>query len=56
MTQLYQLGFVGPEQAYNFAKRYIEEIGFKNVDDFVMNPQEVQAKQAHQPSLHQGHR
>lgn len=48
MTQLYQLGFVGPEQAYNFAKRYIEEIGFKNVDDFVMNPQEVQAKQAQQ--------
>ena len=46
MTQLYQLGFVGPEQAYNFAKRYIEEIGFKNVDDFIMNPEQAQQMQA----------
>lgn len=46
MTQLYQLGFVGPEQVYNFAKRYIEEIGFKNVDDFVMSPQDAQQAQA----------
>jgi len=46
MTQMYQLGFVGPEQAYNFAKRYIEEIGFKNTDDYLMNPQQAQQQKS----------
>ena len=41
MTQLAQAGFVGPEQIYNAAKKYIETIGFKNVDDFLMNPEQA---------------
>lgn len=38
-TQLAQVGLSGPEQWYNLAKRIIEEVGFKNVDDFLMDPQ-----------------
>lgn len=38
MTQLAQIGMVGNEEIYNFSKKYIEELGFKNVDDFVMSP------------------
>lgn len=38
MTQLAQIGMVGNEEIYNFSKKYIEELGFKNVDDFVMPP------------------
>ena len=41
MTQLGQVGFVGPKQIYNGAKKYIETIGFKNVEDFIMNPEEA---------------
>lgn len=40
MTQLGQVGFVGPKQIYNGAKKYIETIGFKNVNDFIMTPEE----------------
>lgn len=58
MQQLVPAGFVGPKQIYNAAKKYIETIGFKNVEDFVMNPEEamqfqqqtaMQAAQQNQP-------
>lgn len=41
MQQLGAVGMVGPQQIYNAAKKYIETIGFKNVDDFVMKPEEA---------------
>lgn len=41
MTQLAQAGFVGPQQIYNAAKKFIETIGFKNVDDFVLTPEQA---------------
>lgn len=41
MTQLGQVGFVGPKQIYNGAKKYIETIGFKNVNDFIFTPEEA---------------
>lgn len=41
MTQLAQAGFVGPQQIYNAGKKFIETIGFKNVDDFIMKPEEA---------------
>lgn len=45
MTQLGQVGFVGPEQIYNGAKKYIETIGFKNVNDFILTPEQAMAYQ-----------
>lgn len=48
-TQLAEVGLSGPVQWYNLAKRIIEEVGFKNVDDFIMNPQDA-AMQAAQTS------
>jgi hypothetical protein len=39
VTELAQVGMAGPPQFYNVAKKIIEEIGYKNTDDFVMNPQ-----------------
>ncbi|MGL6014467.1 MAG: portal protein, partial [Selenomonadaceae bacterium] len=42
ITQLAQVGMAGPEQFYNCAKRTIEEIGYKNVDDFVVAPDKMQ--------------
>lgn len=41
MTQLAQAGFVGPQQIYNAAKKFIETIGFKNVNDFVLTPEQA---------------
>lgn len=41
-TQLAQVGMAGPEQFYNVAKRMIEEIGYKNVDDFIISPDKMQ--------------
>jgi len=41
MTQLAQAGFVGPQQIYNAAKKFIETIGFKNVDDFILTPEQA---------------
>lgn len=35
VTQIAGIGMAGPEQFYNLAKRMIEEVGFKNTDDFV---------------------
>lgn len=49
MTQLYQIGMVGPNEIYNFSKKYIEEIGYKSIDDFVMTPDKaMQMQQAQQ--------
>lgn len=45
MTQLGQIGMVGPEQIYNAAKKFIETLGYKNVDDFIMSPEESQQYQ-----------
>jgi len=39
VTELAQVGMAGPPQFYNVAKKIIEEIGYKNTDDFVMNQQ-----------------
>lgn len=49
MTQLYQIGMVGPNEIYNFAKKYIEEIGYKSVDDFIMTPDKAMQMQQDQP-------
>lgn len=58
MTQLAQAGFVGPQQIYNAAKKFIETIGFKNVNDFILTPEQamqyqqqmaMQAGQQNQP-------
>lgn len=46
ITQLSQVGMAGPEQFYNCAKRMIEEIGYKNVDDFVIAPDKMQQQEA----------
>lgn len=45
ITQLAGVGMAGPEQFYNVAKRMIEEIGYKNVDDFVISPDKMQQQQ-----------
>ncbi|WP_196606603.1 hypothetical protein [Pectinatus frisingensis] len=45
ITQLANVGMAGPQQFYNCAKRIIEEIGYKNVDDFIIQPQQMQQKQ-----------
>ena len=42
ITQLAQVGMAGNQQFYNVAKRMIEEIGYKNVDDFVIAPDKMQ--------------
>ena len=44
VTQLSQVGMAGPEQFYNLAKRMIEEVGFKNTDDFVLSPDKIPPK------------
>jgi hypothetical protein len=41
MTQLAQAGFVGPQQIYNAGKKFIETIGFKNVEDFILTPEQA---------------
>ena len=46
MTQLAQVGMVGTKQIYNAAKKYIEILGFKNVNDFIMTPEEATQYQA----------
>jgi len=38
--QFVQAGIVTPKNIYNLAKKYIEALGFKNVDDFLTNPEE----------------
>lgn len=40
-TQLAEVGLSGPQQWYNLAKRIIEEVGFKNVDDFIVDPSQM---------------
>lgn len=45
ITQLSGVGMAGPEQFYNVAKRMIEEIGYKNVDDFIISPDKMQPQQ-----------
>lgn len=49
ITQLASVGMAGPQQFYNVAKRTIEEIGYKNVDDFVISPDKMQPTQPKQP-------
>lgn len=40
-TQLAEVGLSGTQQWYNLAKRIIEEVGFKNVDDFIVDPSQM---------------
>jgi hypothetical protein len=47
-TQLAEVGLSGPQQWYNLAKRIIEEVGFKNVDDFIIDPSAVAAQMPQQ--------
>ncbi|WP_196595307.1 hypothetical protein [Pectinatus frisingensis] len=49
ITQLASVGMAGPQQFYNVTKRTIEEIGYKNVDDFVISPDKMQPTQPKQP-------
>jgi hypothetical protein len=48
VTQMAQVGLAGPVNAYNLAKRMIETLGFKNADDYIMNPQQAQQIAAQQ--------
>ena len=45
LLQLYptlmQLGIATPENIYNAVKKLIEEMGYKNVDAFIKDPQEA---------------
>lgn len=47
-TQLAEVGLSGPQQWYNLAKRIIEEVGFKNVDDFLIDPSQMAAQMPQQ--------
>lgn len=42
--QLVQAGIVTPKNIYNLAKKFIEALGFKNVDEFLTDPEELQQK------------
>lgn len=49
LQQLFPQGMVGPEEMYNYAKKFIEECGYKNADDFIRTPEEtIQAMQEQQ--------
>ncbi|RLE46024.1 poly(3-hydroxybutyrate) depolymerase [Candidatus Woesearchaeota archaeon] len=50
--QLVQAGIVSPKNIYNLAKKFIEALGFKNVDDFLTDPEKMQ-KQLLQQQLQQ---
>ncbi len=39
--QLLQMGLATPEHIYNAVKKLIEEMGFKNVNDFLQDPQQA---------------
>ncbi len=39
--QLLQMGLATPEHVYNAVKKLIEEMGFKNVNDFLQDPQQA---------------
>ncbi|RKX60864.1 MAG: poly(3-hydroxybutyrate) depolymerase [Thermodesulfobacteriota bacterium] len=40
--QLVQAGIVTPKNIYNLAKKFIEALGFKNVDEFLTDPEKLQ--------------
>jgi len=42
--QLVQAGIVTPKNIYNLAKKFVEALGFKNVDEFLTDPEELQQK------------
>lgn len=39
--QLLQMGIATPRNVYNVMKKFVETLGFKNVDDFLTNPEGV---------------
>ena len=41
--QLFQVGIVTPKNIYNLAKKLIETLGFKNVEDFITEPEKALA-------------
>ena len=45
VEKLAQVGMAGPKQFYNCFKKIAEELGYKNVDDFVINPDQQQQEQ-----------
>ncbi|BAI69006.1 putative portal protein [Hydrogenobacter thermophilus TK-6] len=42
--KLLQLGIATPKNVYNLVKKLIEEMGYKNVDDFLQDPEQAQMK------------
>ncbi|ADO44942.1 hypothetical protein Hydth_0542 [Hydrogenobacter thermophilus TK-6] len=42
--KLLQLGIATPKNVYNLVKNLIEEMGYKNVDDFLQDPEQAQMK------------
>lgn len=46
MTDLMQINMVDPMNIYNASKKFIEELGLKNVNDFLRDPQIVMQEQA----------
>lgn len=44
-----QVGLASQQQFYNVGKRVIEEIGYKNVDDFIVDPSKQPPQQQQQP-------
>ena len=55
LEKLVSIGLAGPEQIYNCFKKILEELGYKNVDDFIINPDIVaqQLAQAQQTAQQQ---
>ncbi|RLI97986.1 MAG: hypothetical protein DRP00_03005 [Candidatus Aenigmatarchaeota archaeon] len=49
--QLAQVGIVTPKNIYNIAKKFIEALGFKNVDDFLTDPEKIQQQLLQQGGL-----
>ena len=46
VEKLVSVGLAGPQQIYNCFKKMMEELGYKNVDDFIIDPDIVAQQQA----------
>ena len=53
VEKLAQVGLAGPQQFYNMFSKIVEELGYKNADNFVMNPQQLQQQQQQQQAAQQ---
>ena len=50
IEKLLPTGITGPEQIYNGAKKMLESMSIKNVDDYLINPEQMQPKQPTPPN------